>query len=116
MACKDVTERADVVTCITTGGAPTTTPAERIVALKASKPELASIYMASINFGLFHLIDKARVYSFDWELEYLEKSKDNIFKNTFYDHDRIFKICVITGLSQSWSDMMQVIFTIRPIG
>ncbi len=90
--CKDINEKSDVIICITTGGAPTMTPEERMVAVKKFKPELASINMGSINFGLFPLMDKIKEYKWDWEKKYLEKSKDNIFKNTFYDQERIFKI------------------------
>jgi uncharacterized protein (DUF849 family) len=90
--CQEVSRRSDVVICITTGGAPTMTPEERMVAVKRFKPELASINMGSFNFGLFPMMDKIKEYKWDWEERYLEKSKDNIFKNTFYDQDRIFKI------------------------
>ena len=51
--CRDVAARTDAVICITTGGAPTMTPDERMVAVKKFKPELASINMGSMNFGLF---------------------------------------------------------------
>ena len=90
--CREINEKSDVIICITTGGAPTMTPEERMVAVKKFKPELASINMGSINFGLFPLMDKIKEYKWDWEKKYLEKSKDNIFKNTFYDQERIFKI------------------------
>ena len=90
--CQEINEKSDVIICITTGGAPTMTPEERMVAVKKFKPELASINMGSINFGLFPLMDKIKEYKWDWEKKYLEKSKDNIFKNTFYDQERIFKI------------------------
>lgn len=90
--CQEVSRKSDVVICITTGGAPTMTPEERMIAVKRFKPELASINMGSFNFGLFPMMDKIKEYKFDWEERYLEKSKDNIFKNTFYDQERIFKI------------------------
>ncbi len=90
--CSEVDEKSDVIICITTGGAPTMTPEERMVAVKKFRPELASINMGSFNFGLFPLMDKIKEYKWDWEKKYLEKSKDNIFKNTFYDQERIFKI------------------------
>ena len=90
--CQEVHRKSNVIICITTGGAPTMTPEERMVAVKKFKPELASINMGSINFGLFPLMDKIKEYKWDWEKKYLEKSKDNIFKNTFYDQERIFKI------------------------
>jgi uncharacterized protein (DUF849 family) len=90
--CQEVHRKSDVIICITTGGAPTMTPEERMVAVKKFKPELASINMGSINFGLFPLMDKIKEYKWDWEKKYLQKSMDNIFKNTFYDQERIFKI------------------------
>jgi len=90
--CQEVHQKSDVVICITTGGAPTMSPEERMVAVKKFKPELASINMGSINFGLFQLMDKIKEYKYDWERKYLERSKDNIFKNTFFDMERIFKI------------------------
>lgn len=90
--CQEINQKSDVIICITTGGAPTMTPEERMVAVKKFKPELASINMGSINFGLFPMMDKIQEYKWDWEKDYLERSKDNVFKNTFYDQERIFKI------------------------
>ena len=90
--CREVHRKSDVVICITTGGAPTMTPEDRMVAVKRFKPELASINMGSINFGLFPLMDKIEEYKWAWEKDYLERSKDNVFKNTFYDQERILKI------------------------
>ena len=63
-----------------------------MVAVQALKPELASINMGSINFGLFPMMARIKEYQFDWERPYLESSKDLVFKNTFYDQERIFKI------------------------
>ena len=90
--CQEVHGRSDVVICITTGGAPTMTPEERMVAVRTVKPELASINMGSINFGLFPMMARIKEYKYDWEKPYLEGSRDLIFKNTFYDQERIFKI------------------------
>jgi uncharacterized protein (DUF849 family) len=95
--CREVHRKSDVVICITTGGAPTMTPEERMIAVKRFKPELASINMGSINFGLFPIMDKIKEYKWDWEKDYLERSKDNVFKNTFYDQERILKIMRDTG-------------------
>jgi uncharacterized protein (DUF849 family) len=90
--CRKVHEQSDTVICITTGGAPTMAPEERMVAVRALKPELASINMGSINFGLFPMMARIKEYKYDWEQPYLESSKDLVFKNTFYDQERIFKI------------------------
>ena len=95
--CQEVQQKSDVIICITTGGAPTMTPEERMVAVRKFKPELATINMGSFNFGLFPIMEKIKEYKFDWEEKYLERSKDNIFKNTFYDQERIFKIMKDNG-------------------
>jgi uncharacterized protein (DUF849 family) len=95
--CQEVHSKSDAIINITTGGAPTMTPEERMVGVKKFKPELASINMGSINFGLFPAMEKIQEYKWDWEEPYLEKSKDNVFKNTFYDQERIFKIMENTG-------------------
>jgi uncharacterized protein (DUF849 family) len=92
MFCSQIHAQSDAVICITTGGAPTMTPEERMVGVRALKPELASINMGSINFGLFPMMDRIKEYKYDWEETYLESSKDFVFKNTFYDQERIFKI------------------------
>lgn len=90
--CRRIHEQSDVVICITTGGAPNMAPEERMVAVRALHPELASINMGSINFGLFPAMARIEEYKYDWEKPYLESSKDLVFKNTFYDQERIFKI------------------------
>ena len=95
--CHEIDYKSDAVICLTTGGAPTMSPEERMVAVKKFRPELASINMGSINFGLFPLMEKIKDYRWPWEKEYLERSNDNIFKNTFYDQERIFKIMQDNG-------------------
>jgi uncharacterized protein (DUF849 family) len=90
--CQEVSRRSDVVVCITTGGHPLMTPEERMVGVKTYGPELASINMGSMNFGLFPAMDRIKEYKWPWEKDYLERSKDMVFKNTFYDQERILKI------------------------
>jgi uncharacterized protein (DUF849 family) len=87
--CRDIHQRSNVVICVTTGGGLGMTPEERMVVIKRFKPELASLNMGSINFGLFPLLEKTRSFKFEWEQKYLESTKDIIFKNTFYDIERI---------------------------
>lgn len=48
------------------------------------KPELASLNAGSLNFGLFHIVDKYDPFKFEWEKEYLQGTEDFIFPNTFY--------------------------------
>jgi uncharacterized protein (DUF849 family) len=66
-------------------------------AVKLFKPELASLNMGSINFGLFPLKDKISSFKFDWEERYLEMTRDIVFKNTFYDIERILQIMKENG-------------------
>ena len=93
----EISQKSEGVICITTGGSITMTPEERMTAVKKYRPELASLNMGSINFGLFPMKDRIKEYKFDWEEPYLEGSRDLIFKNTFYDQERIFAIMDDTG-------------------
>ena len=95
--CRDIKDKSDAVICITTGGAPTMTLEERMTAVKKFKPELASINMGSFNFGMFPIMDRVTDFIHDWEEPYLENSKDLVFKNTFYDQERIFGIMEENG-------------------
>jgi len=90
--CRDVHERSDVIICITTGGGLGMTVDERMTAVKKLKPELASLNMGSINFGLFPLKDQIKEYKHEWEEKYLEMTRDFVFKNTFSDVGRILEI------------------------
>ena len=95
--CTQISNQSPVVINLTTGGAPTMTPEERMVAIRRFQPELASINMGSINFGLFPMMAKIKDYQWEWEQPYLENSKDLIFKNTFYDQERILGIMADSG-------------------
>lgn len=95
--CGEVKSKSDVVICITTGGAPTMTLEDRMSAVRRFKPELASINMGSFNFGMFPMMEKIDRYKNDWEKPYLEGSKDLVFKNTFADQERIFRILEENG-------------------
>ncbi len=90
--CQDVHARSDVIICITTGGGLGMTVDERMIAVKKLKPELASLNMGSINFGLFPLKDQIKEYKHEWEEKYLEMTRDFVFKNTFSDVGRILEI------------------------
>jgi uncharacterized protein (DUF849 family) len=95
--CQEIHRHCDAVINITTGGSPTMTPEERMVGVRKFRPELASINMGTINFALFPAMERIKEYKHDWEKPYLERSKDFVFKNTFYDQERIFKIMEDNG-------------------
>jgi uncharacterized protein (DUF849 family) len=89
--------KCDVVICITTGGGMNMTVDERVAAVPVFKPELASCNLGSMNFALFPVLEKIKEWKTDWEPQYLEMSKDFIFRNTFADLERILKVFEASG-------------------
>ena len=84
---------SDVVVNITTGGAPTMTVEERLQPALKLKPEVASLNMGSMNFGLYEMLGRYKEFNHDWEKPYLAGSDDRIFKNTFKDIAYILESC-----------------------
>ncbi len=79
-----IREQVDVVINITTGGAPTMKVQERVRPAATWKPELASLNMGSMNFGLFGMLGRFSRFRHNWERDYLA-NKGIIFRNTFED-------------------------------
>jgi uncharacterized protein (DUF849 family) len=77
---------------ITTGGSPHMTVEERLRPVAAFKPEVASLNMGSMNFGLFRMLDRFKHFEHDWERQHLENSRDLVFKNTYKDIESILRI------------------------
>jgi len=84
---------SDVVINLTTGGAPTMTIEDRLQPALQLKPEVASLNMGSMNFGLYEMIPRVKEWKYDWEKPYLADSDDRIFKNTFKDIAHILQSC-----------------------
>jgi uncharacterized protein (DUF849 family) len=84
---------SDVVINLTTGGAPTMTVEERLQPALQLKPEVASLNMGSMNFGLYEMIPRYKDWKHGWELPYLAGSDERIFKNTFRDIAHILESC-----------------------
>lgn len=76
---------------ISTGGGLGMTREERISAAMTAGPEMASLNVGSMNFGLFPALDKFSEWKHPWEPEYLEMTRDFIFRNTFKDIEFILK-------------------------
>jgi uncharacterized protein (DUF849 family) len=87
-----VSDKSDVVINLTTGGSPHMTVDERIKPAVELAPELASLNMGSMNFGLFPMLDRYPEFQHDWERAHLA-NKDVVFKNTYADIERILKVC-----------------------
>jgi uncharacterized protein (DUF849 family) len=88
-----IKERSDVVINLSSGGAPYMGIAERIQPATVFKPELASLNMGSMNFGLFPMLDRYKEFRHSWERDYLEGSRDLVFRNTFQDVEYALKTC-----------------------
>jgi uncharacterized protein (DUF849 family) len=77
--------RSDVILNITTGGAPYMKIEERILPAMRFAPEIASLNVGSLNFGIFPMLERFSEFKFDWERPHLEGGRDLVFKNTFKD-------------------------------
>jgi len=88
---------SDVVINLTTGGAATMTIEDRLQPALQLKPEVASLNMGSMNFGLYEMLGRYKEFKHAWEKPYLASSDDRIFKNTFKDIAYILQSCSENG-------------------
>ncbi|HEY8351985.1 MAG TPA: 3-keto-5-aminohexanoate cleavage protein [Sphingomonadales bacterium] len=82
---------------ITTGGSPYMRVEERVKPAEVFKPEVASLNMGSINFGLYPMLDRYKEFRFDWERQHLEATRDLVFRNSFKDIEYILETCYGNG-------------------
>ena len=94
---RGIRNESDVLICLTTGGGQDMTVEERLSVVPRFRPELASLNMGSMNFGMFPLAGKYKEWKFDWEQPFLERTKDFIFRNTFADIERALGIMRESG-------------------
>jgi len=80
-----IKQATDAVVNISTGGGHNMTLDERLAAAFAARPEMCSLNMGSMNFGLFPALERHTKWRHEWEPQYLENSRDFIFRNTFQD-------------------------------
>jgi uncharacterized protein (DUF849 family) len=83
---------------ITTGGSAYMQLEERVLPAATLKPELASLNMGSMNFGLFNMLDRYPEFKHDWERNHLEATRDIVFRNTFKDIEYILAACYGDGI------------------
>lgn len=79
----EVKKHCDIILCITTGGRLGESVERGVQVVSTLKPELASLNAGSLNFALFHVADKFKDWKYEWEKQYLERTEDLIFPNTF---------------------------------
>jgi uncharacterized protein (DUF849 family) len=94
---KVIKQRSNCVVNITTGGAATMSVEERVKPAATFAPEVASLNMGSMNFGLYPMLERFKTFEHDWERPYLEGSRDRIFRNTFGDIEHILRTCAENG-------------------
>ena len=87
-----IKQGCDAVVNITTGGGLTMTVEERLAAPLRASPEMCSLNMGSMNFALHPLADRYQSWKHAWEAPYLRGTKDAIFRNTFADIEKIYKL------------------------
>ena len=88
-----IKQACDAVINITTGGSPFMTVEERVKPAAVYQPEVASLNMGSMNFGLFPLLDKYTEFKFEWERQHLEATRDLVFRNSFKDIEYVLTTC-----------------------
>ena len=89
--------QTDAVINLTSGGSPHMTVDERLQPALHFQPEVASLNMEPMNFGLYPMLERFRELNHPWEREHLEKSRDLVFKNTFADIETILTRCGANG-------------------
>jgi uncharacterized protein (DUF849 family) len=87
-----IKQSVDAVLNVTTGGGLKMTVEERLAAAIATKPEMCSLNMGSMNFNISAAAEKRSSWKHEWEEEYLSRTIDHIFRNTFGDVARIVEI------------------------
>jgi uncharacterized protein (DUF849 family) len=92
-----IRQATNAVVNLTTGGSPHMTVDERMRPAFELKPELASLNMGSMNFGLFPMLGRFTDFRHAWERGHLENSRDLVFRNTYADIERIVSACGANG-------------------
>lgn len=92
-----IKQASDAVVNLTTGGSPFMTVDERVRPAAEWKPEVASLNMGSMNFGLYPMLNRYKDFKHDWEREHLEGSRDLVFRNSFKDIEYVLTTCAENG-------------------
>jgi uncharacterized protein (DUF849 family) len=87
-----IKQSCDAVVNITTGGGLSMSVEERLAAPLQASPEMCSLNMGSMNFAIHPLADKYTNWVHPWEEQYLRSTKGGIFRNTFDDIERIYRL------------------------
>jgi uncharacterized protein (DUF849 family) len=94
---KVIKQRSACVVNLTTGGSPWMRVEERIAPAEQFRPEVASLNMGSMNFGLFPMLGRFKQFQHEWEREHLENSRDLVFRNSFKDIEYVLETLSSAG-------------------
>src|SRR5215510_1418705 len=106
-----IASACDAVINVSTGGGLGMTREERLRAAVATSPEMASLNVGSLNFGIFPMLEKYTQWKHDWEPAFLEMTRDFIFKNTFADLGHLYNLAWL--IDQGWLEppfFVQMVF------
>ncbi|MGI9395501.1 MAG: 3-keto-5-aminohexanoate cleavage protein [Boseongicola sp.] len=92
-----IKQSTEAVLNLTTGGSPFMTVEERVRPAAQWKPELASLNMGSMNFGLYPMLNRYDEFTHEWERNHLEASRDLVFRNSFADIEYVLSACRENG-------------------
>jgi uncharacterized protein (DUF849 family) len=79
----------DAVLNISTGGSSLMSLDQRLAPARQVEPEMCSLNMGTMNFGIFPLKDRYKDWKHDWEPALLEATRRIPFTNTFDDIEAI---------------------------
>jgi uncharacterized protein (DUF849 family) len=84
-----IRQATNAIVNITTGGSARMTIEERLKGPSTLRPEMCSLNLGTMNFGLYPMLDRPREWKHDWEVPFLEATRSGMFKNTLADIEHI---------------------------
>jgi uncharacterized protein (DUF849 family) len=84
-----IKQSSDAILNVTTGGSSQMTVEDRVAAPFELSPEMCSLNMGTMNFGLFPMAERFTQWKHAWEKPFLENTRHTFFRNTFGDIDTI---------------------------
>jgi uncharacterized protein (DUF849 family) len=84
-----IKSECDAVLNISTGGSSLMSLDERLAPARDAEPEMCSLNMGTMNFGIFPLRDRYTDWKHEWEPQLLDATRRVPFTNTFEDIDTI---------------------------
>lgn len=86
-----IKQRCNAVLNISTGAGLGMSMDERLAAGRQASPEVASLNMGSLNFGIFPAAEKIKHFTHEWERDYLAMTRDFVLRNSFAEIETIMK-------------------------